>query len=352
MKQHERRPAAPDAAPASTAKLPGLEDYVAPRDPLFRDPALPHAVQVSVLGIPVHLRTNDRRVLGMFQTAFGTGISVDAVGDDPLQLHVQVVVYDGVAHDSGLEALHHICPDPVRVLIHGNGGMAISDPLRREALIYANDGLVRDEAHFRNNFLEAATLALVTHFDRQPIHAAAIRHNGRALLLMGPSGSGKSTLTYLAHSAGLDVLSEDIVWMQLTPALRIWGRRQAIHLLPGSETHFPELRHNRASRQPNGKQKMTVPIEQVDDAASSFAADVAVCLLQPARGEARLGRIERDELYLAVTRDAAAGFDRYPERRAACARVLAARGGWSLRLSTNPHDALPLLTELLVQASA
>jgi hypothetical protein len=363
MKQSERQPAAPHAASASTAKSRDLEDYAVPRDPLFRDPVLPHAVQVSVLGIRVRLRTNDRRVLGMFQAAFGTGIYVDAVSDDAghvlerrrsddaLQLNVQVVVYDGATHDSGLEASYHICPDPVRVLIHGNGGMAISDPLRREALIYATDGLVRNETHFRNNFLEAATLALVTHFDRQPIHAAAIMHDGRVLLLIGPSGAGKSTLSYIARAAGLGVLSEDIAWMQLTPKPVIWGRPQAIHLLPGSENHFPELRPKPASRRPNGKQKITVDIEQLGSAGQSVANEVVACLLQPGRGDARVARVERDELYVALTRDAAAGFDRYPERRAECAHVLAARGGWSLTLSNNPRDALPLLKELLTVAT-
>ncbi|HEY7898026.1 MAG TPA: hypothetical protein VIC03_06400 [Gemmatimonadaceae bacterium] len=324
-------------------------DFVAPRDTLFRDPALPHSIATAVLGIQTRLRTNDRRVLAMFQRMFGNGSrSADIdVDEGALRLTVQVLVYagDGARDDS--RSVQHICPDGARVLVHGAGGMAISDPLRQEALVYASNGLVCDEAYFRHQYLEAATLALATHFDRQPLHAAAIRRNDRAVLLLGPSGAGKSTLAYAAHSAGLDVLSEDIVWMQLDPATRIWGRPQSIHLLRGAEEHFPELRHSQISSQPNGKQKITVQLKRSAHAESIAVDDVVVCLLERDRGAAQLSHVDRDEMHFALMQDAAAGFDRYPERRAECAHVLSANGGWRLTLSPDPHDALVLIDELL-----
>jgi len=44
------------------------------------------------------------------------------------------------------------------------------------------------------------------------LHAAAVAADGRGVLLPGVSGSGKTTLFCSAHRAGLDVLSDDIVW--------------------------------------------------------------------------------------------------------------------------------------------
>lgn len=329
------------------ASSPNADDYVAPSDVLFRDPILPYETDTTVLGISIRFRTNSQRVLGMFRDAFGEVARND---DTPEILRVQVVVYDGSFDAADARTVHHICPDPVRVLVHGPGGMAIADPLRREALIYANDGLVRAEAHFRHNFLEAATLALVTHFDRQPIHAAAIVRDGHAVLLMGSSGAGKSTLAYLAGTSGLTVLSEDIVWIQLTPSVRVWGRPRSIHLLVDAETHFPELRREVVSRQPNGKHKMTVELGQLHDAQPAVADTVTVCLLQPGGTHARIARVESDELRQALMRDADAGFDRYPERRVECARMLAENGGWRLTLSRDPHDSLSLIQELLEPA--
>jgi hypothetical protein len=324
-------------------------DFVAPHDALLRDTVFPYSLAVTVLGIPVQLRTNDRRVLAMFQAAFGHGVGkpVPDPAGAALRLSVQVVVYPGNVEPVDSRSVNHICPDQSRVLMHGSGGMAISDPLRHEALVYASDGLVRDEAHFRKGYLEAAVFALVTHFDRQPLHAAAVHRHGRAVLLLGPSGAGKSTLAYTAHAAGLDVMSEDIVWVQMSPVTRIWGKSQAIHLLAGAGLLFPELQHTQVSAQPNGKHKMTVPLGPRAREVSVAADGAVVCLLEPGRGCAQLSRVEPDELHFALMQDAAAGFDRYPERRAECAHLLSANGGWRLTLSADPHDGLSLIDGLL-----
>ncbi len=44
-------------------------------------------------------------------------------------------------------------------------------------------------------------------------HAAAIAHEGRAVLLPGESGAGKSTLFQHARGCGFDLLSDDLVWL-------------------------------------------------------------------------------------------------------------------------------------------
>jgi hypothetical protein len=336
------------------------QDYAAPTDVLFRDPQLAYGRDVTVLGLPLSFRTNSRRVLQMITDAYAPRAANGAAGEQlrqtdavasPVDLHVQIVVYHGAATTGDRAAVLHICPDPYRVLMHGQGGMAVVDPLRREALIYASDGLVSDGEAFRAGFLEAATLALVTHFDRQPVHAAAIGNAGKTLLLMGPSGAGKSTLAYLARTDGLSVLSEDMVWAQLEPSLKIWSMPRAIHLLDDAGRHFPELESEPVSLQQNGKVKMTLSLEH-DAQSSSPVADVVVCLLRPRCTAASVGALTPTELQSTLLHDPDAGFDRYPERRAACIRALSANGGWRLSLSNNAHDALPFLRELLRASSS
>jgi hypothetical protein len=321
-----------------------VADIVLPDDVLLRDPHLPFTVFTTVLGLPMQLRSNSRDVRDMFTDAFGTSThTADAESD---ALHVTVVVHRSAVESTAPRHVRHICPDASRVLMHCADGMAISDPLRREALVYASEALARDATLFRHEMLEAAVLALVTHFDRQPFHAAAIVHNDRTVLLVGRSGAGKSTLAYLAQTTGITVLSEDTVWIQLEPRLRLWSRLRGIHLLPDATAHFPELHDAQVMRRPNEKLKATVPVTQAD-ASSADGDSVRVCLLEPGGSAAQLTPLDAEAMRAALTRDVDSGFDRYVERRAECVRVLTERGGYRLTLSSNPRDALPLFRELL-----
>lgn len=49
------------------------------------------------------------------------------------------------------------------------------------------------------------------------LHAAAVSVDGRGILLPAASGAGKSTIFHHAHTSGLGVLSDDLVWLQETP---------------------------------------------------------------------------------------------------------------------------------------
>jgi hypothetical protein len=57
--------------------------------------------------------------------------------------------------------------------------------------------------------------------------------------------------------------------------------------------------------------------------------------------------VEPDDLVDALVCRVDAGFDRFPERHPLVARALAASGGWRLTLTGDPHDALPLLHDML-----
>lgn len=56
------------------------------------------------------------------------------------------------------------------------------------------------------------------------MHAAAIVQEGRVLLLPAASGSGKTTTTRNCHSQGMDVLADDLNWLQETDlGFRVWA---------------------------------------------------------------------------------------------------------------------------------
>ena len=305
-------------------------DFIPVRDPLLRNPALDYDMTLPVLGLPTRFESNSRHVIETVDQAFGYWRAVSAMPIPAIEpFRVRIVIHDGPEDSARPIHVRYIAPDAVRIIAQSPGSIAISDPERRESVAFVSTTAAGDRDHFRTAFLEATTLALLAHFDRHPLHASAIALDGRAVLLVGPSGAGKSTLAHLAHHAGIDVMSEDRVWVQLEPSLAIWGTPGHARLLvEGSD------------------EKCVVPLAPAGGVASHYAHSAVVCLLD--RGmTAELGRIDGVALRDALMSDIAPGFDRFPARHAASASALAVHGGWRLRLSSDPRDALPLLRKML-----
>ena len=76
----------------------------------------------------------------------------------------------------------------------------------------------------------------------QFVHAGAVGHEGRAVLLAGPSGAGKSTSTLAALLAGLDYLGDDYVLVDAGAGTTIHSLFSAAKLQPAQVAAFPELR--------------------------------------------------------------------------------------------------------------
>jgi hypothetical protein len=324
-------------------------DFIPTTDSLFRNPGLAYVVELPVLGIRTRYETNSRYVSDVVQEAFGTWSGFTESLDESAapELRVQIVVNEGSERADGHAIVRHFCPDPTRVIMHSPGSVAYVDPLRGEALVYVSTALAGDRAHLRVSFLEAATLALTTHYDRHPIHAAAIRRGDRTVLLAGPSGTGKSTLAYMAYAAGLDVLSDDLVWVQLAPRFRLWGWPRRVHLMPDAHAVFPELGAAAGTVEANGTRKLAVDLTRQSHAFHFTSDRAVVCLLERGHAHAGLERLAPLAIADALTRELTSGFDRYPERLAASVAALTSEGGWRLGLTDDPHDALHLLKRLV-----
>jgi hypothetical protein len=319
-------------------------DFQPLTDPLLRVPRLDLAVEVPLLGLTTRFETNSLYLHDLIGETFAIWRRAAAPTPGAPALRVRLIVHEGSEGTASHAPIRHICPDPERILMHSPGSVAIVDPGRQEAVAYVTTALAADRAHFRRQFLEALALALVTHFDRHPIHAAAIGRE-RVLLLAGPSGSGKSTLAYLAHVSGLGVLSEEIVWVEQQPGFRLWGMPRRVHLLPESVSYFPELRGQASTVDAEGK----IPVNLAEPNGSTrVSADQAtVCLLERGAGPPALDRLPPDAIADALRQSPDAGFDRFPERHESAIAALAKDGGWRLTLSNDPREALPLLQELV-----
>jgi hypothetical protein len=216
----------------------------------------------------------------------------------------------------------------------------VSDPPRREAVARVTKGLVADRMHFRTEVLEAVTLGLLSHFDRHPVHAAAVALNGRAVLLAAPSGTGKSTLAYHCHVDGLDLLGDDHVRAQLEPRVRVWGWPARVRLLVDVATG--------ASLASNARLKEVVAVDADISAARLVADEMAVCILtRDGGGPATLEPMGATALARALDQQMAPGFDRFPARWPAVRDALATRAGWRLNLSSDPREGVELVRRVL-----
>jgi hypothetical protein len=307
-------------------------------------------VETPVLGITVRLESNSRFAMGVFEEAFVSRRTRPVTeSETPERVIVRLVVREG---DEGISGpgehspVSYRLPRRDRMLVHTRGSVGLADMDAGEAVAYVTPALAVDRAHFRYSIVEALTFALVSFRDRYPLHAAAIRRNGRAVLLAAPSGTGKSTLVYAVARQGWEVLAEDMVWLQGDPRLRVWGNPGPVRLPPDVQKHFSELSGRETTLLANGKRKIEVLLPVVVNATSPVAEDVVVCLLERARSVS-LERLDPAEVERGLLGGLESGFDLFAADIAPRVRELARRGGWRLTLSDNPVEAVPLLEQIL-----
>ena len=292
------------------------------------------ATTVPVLGVPVRFESNDVAVLDAVERAYAPG----AAPDEPAaSVRIDVVAGEGLG--VGFE----VC-DGDLLVVSGDGCRGTSDFTRREAVAEVTGGLLADDAGFARGVLDALTLWIVTGMDREPLHAAAVAEGRSALLLAGESGAGKSTTVYACARAGVRVLAEDAVYLQLFP-FRVWGMARAVHLLPDARRFFPELAALPTRPMPNGKTKLVVDLPRPSGAREPIDR-AAVCLLARG-GPPGIERVSADEVAAALTRAPAAGFDRFAESIGPRVRRLSEGGGWRMTLPPDPRDVPDLVREML-----
>ena len=319
-------------------------DFVSTTDPLLRDLPLTQSVVLVILGIETCFETNSVYVRELVEETFGQWSQWAESAVD--RVHVRIIVQGGTEHGDARPPVRHISTHDGRLIVQSSGSVALVDPSRRESLAYVTTALAAERELFRTTVVEAITFALLAPFDRHPIHAAAIASAGRALLLVGPGGMGKSTLAYLAHTAGYGVLSDDRVWVQTEPHLRIWGGPVRIRLTAAAASRFHEIRTDEITQRAEEGGKIVVALASTNQPSDRSAASAAACLLERGR-RAALERVSPADASAAILSQLAPGFDRFPQRVDRVVAAVTAGGGWRLTLTENPRDALPYLRRML-----
>jgi hypothetical protein len=312
-----------------------------------RTPVERHAWDVPLLGITTRFESNDPAVIALARDALEAwnGESTPVASQDaPVLVRIDVEE-DGRLDHGGPVALRYHTADH-RVTITGIGVRAEADHRSRRAHARVARAVVDQAEHFRYGILEALALFILSHQDRQPLHAAGIARGDAVLLLVGPAGVGKSTLTYSALRAGYRVFAEDVVWLQLRPALRVWGLARRIHLPPDAAERFPELAGRPVSLVAGGEPKIVVPVEGHHRSAAPCTTAAAVCLMGQRDVRASLRPLHPAEVRRALT-PTESGFVIFADTIGPALDALAAPGGWRLTPSPALDDAIPLLDRML-----
>lgn len=323
------------------------------------DPERPaHEAVRGVLGVPVRFEADRPALLDVVARCYGGPAAAAASAARPcvrLSSAGPAARGDdgaapgpapGRADRPGSARLPAPSADGRRLALRWPGCTASADADRLEAVAKISPARLRDERRF-GEILDTLTLFLVTRVDRQPVHAAVVALDGRALLFAGPSGAGKSTLAYTLHRAGFRVLDDDAAYIQLDPRPRVWGTARRLHLPPDAGTRFPELAGRRPVLRANGKRKLAVDLEHAGDAAPAAAEPAGLCLLERGATETALEPVAPEDAVAAVLRRLDPGFDAFRDTLPARLRAVAAAGAWRLRLSTEPDAAVAIVRRLL-----
>ncbi|MBV9110364.1 MAG: hypothetical protein JO306_13210 [Gemmatimonadetes bacterium] len=306
-------------------------------------------VTLPVMGIPVRFESGSPQVLAAVEASFGAWRVLErdpALVQAGAPVRVRIRVRRGGASDARARVVGHGVPRPYLLIVSGPAVRGYADALQREAVAEVDAALVDDTLLFRALVVEALALFLVTRMDREPLHAAAVVRGDAALVLAGRSGVGKSTTVYAAARAGLRVLAEDAVFLQLRP-FRVWGMPAEVRLGPESARFFPELAHVAVTRMANGKEKRVVPLRGTPGASEwPLAERVGVCLLSRG-GPPRVEPLSAEEMVSALADVPEPGFSHFAASIRPRVRLLAARGGWRLALPGDPADTVGMLHEML-----
>lgn len=155
----------------------------------------------DVLGVGVRLRSADRASIDLIDESFGV-FRISATGGEPM---IELRADDA----------------PGAYAVVGPDGVVRRWRSSTDATLDLMDQLVR---------------SLILGLQQRglfAVHAAAVAHRGRAVILAGPSGAGKTTLALGLAARGLELLSDELA--VLDPATRlVHPYRRRLHIRPGT----------------------------------------------------------------------------------------------------------------------
>ena len=235
-----------------------------------------------------------------------------------------------------------------------SSSFVVLSPSERTALVALSRQMLRFPYHARYEFIEFAVFTLAARSQGLvSLHAACVGQAGRGILLMGPSGSGKSTVTLHCVLLGLDMLSEDSVFVAPDTMLAT-GVANFLHVRPdslrwlGKSRDAAAIRKSPVIRRRSGVRKFEVDLRRGNyRLAASPLKITAVVFLSPQSAGNRplLESLSKSELLAKLT--AAQTYAANQPKWAAFHKRLSELDAFELRRGKHPLEAAETLRELL-----
>lgn len=324
--------------------------FLPPADAFGRTASLSFTTTFPAYGVPLEVRSNAAAALDLAEVTFGAwrGLDRSLVRlDRPARLDVVVHEPTGRTLPARLTYRRH---GPVFLAASGSCLCAVLLE-QQHAVCFVPQQALGDPEWFGAHVNGCGLLAVSQH-DRVPLHGAAVVSNGHAAVLVGPSGIGKSTLAYACHAAGLQVLSEEAVFVSLGDGPpRLWGHVPSIWLDPLAVRFFPELAGQPVVERPSGKRRVAAPARAGEARPLlTHSGPTILVVLGRATPGAGLRGADRGTVESALAACEEEGFDQYPTERPAVEAWLTTLPAYQLDVGADPHLAAGMLRELLSAA--
>jgi hypothetical protein len=294
----------------------------------------PVTLECTIFGLRLRVRTFSQ----VAASAISQALECKAGGAAHCELALTLDVGPSAAHRGVKQP--EIAVRDTQIVLKGESAYGHADAVARTASCHIAHEFLFFPMLLRERVLDPLILFIITRNGRAPVHAAGFIVEGLAVLLAGPSGAGKSCLALAADRAGHRVLSDDTIYMQHDPTLKVWGRPTAAHLLPHDAIGLVSARQ----RSRGGKLKEVVPF-RTKTTNELCGSQAALCIL--ARGEApRLRRLDRKEA-LSRLRRLETGFDLIAGVVDRAHIALCRDGAWELSLSRDSSDAITCIERAL-----
>jgi hypothetical protein len=230
----------------------------------------------------------------------------------------------------------------------------VLSPRERTALVTLSRQMLEFPYHTRYEFIEFAVFTLASRCQGlASLHAACIGKAGRGILLMGPSGSGKSTVTLHCLLQGLEILSEDAVFVAPQTMLAT-GVANFLHVRSdslrwlGKSRDAARIRRSPVIRRRSGVRKFEVDLRQAAYRLAPAPLKIAaVVFLSPqSAGHGPLLRSLPKSVALAKLTAAQAYAANQPEWAQFSKRILGLET-FELRRGQHPFEGVESLSTLL-----
>jgi len=234
----------------------------------------------------------------------------------------------------------------------GEASFAVADLATGCAVGFVSPELVSDISFFRYAFLECLFYVLAVHRSHTPVHCAAVALNGRGALICGPSGAGKTTLAYACAKAGMQIVSDDVVHLELDPVnqrVTLWGNPWTLRLLPDVIQMFPELTGTEVKRRGGHEACLEVDVPHLfpGSALISCQPTALIFVERDHSAEQKMDPIENELALKRLGQDIILDDAWVIARHQKALRKLAAIGAYELRYSGAPTVAVELIRNLL-----